>query len=123
MSSGAQASGRDFGDSAGYGGGGSTQDYRDVLGEDAAARRPNPLDSVMTIPPHRRRIERRGWGASAPRQERDPSADLIVAACAMLFASVGVLAWRYAQDLRAERIRQRRQAAGVAREALARLQV
>src|SRR4051812_26362338 len=42
--------GRDFGDSAGYGSGGSAQDYRDVLGEDAAGRpsRPNPLDAVMT---------------------------------------------------------------------------
>src|SRR3954468_6136602 len=41
--------GRDFGDSAGYGTGGSAQDYRDVLGEDAAGRpsRPNPLDAVM----------------------------------------------------------------------------
>lgn len=39
---------RDFGDSAGYGGGGSTRDYRDVLGADAdRPRRPNPLDEVM----------------------------------------------------------------------------
>jgi short-subunit dehydrogenase len=52
--------GRDFGDSAGYGSGGSTRDYRDVLGEDAAGRpnRPNPLDAVMTA----------GSGEAAPRQ-------------------------------------------------------
>jgi hypothetical protein len=43
-------SGRDFGDSAGYGGGGSAQDYRDVVGEDPGSTdRPNPLDKVMTI--------------------------------------------------------------------------
>src|SRR3954451_14298640 len=52
--------GRDFGDSAGYGSGGSTRDYRDVLGEDAAGRpnRPNPLNAVMTA----------GSGEAAPRQ-------------------------------------------------------
>jgi hypothetical protein len=43
-------SGRDFGDSAGYGGGGSTRDYQDVVGENpVTAGRPNPLDAV--IPP------------------------------------------------------------------------
>jgi hypothetical protein len=41
---------RDFGDSAGYGGGGSAQDYRDVVGDDPGSTdRPNPLDKVMTI--------------------------------------------------------------------------
>jgi hypothetical protein len=44
------SSGRDFGDSAGYGTGGSTRDYREVVGEDPATdKRPNPLDAV--IPP------------------------------------------------------------------------
>ena len=37
--------GRDFGDSAGYGSGGSTLDRRDVVGEEST--RPNPLDEVM----------------------------------------------------------------------------
>jgi hypothetical protein len=41
---------RDFGDSAGYGGGGSALDYDEVLG-DATSRRdtgkPNPLDAVV----------------------------------------------------------------------------
>jgi hypothetical protein len=42
--------GRDFGDSAGYGSGGSTRDYQDVVGENpVTAGRPNPLDAV--IPP------------------------------------------------------------------------
>ncbi len=121
--SGMQATGRDFGDSAGYGSGGSTRDYREVLGEDEARRRPNPLDSVMTIPPHRRRIETRGRTGSYGRSERDPSADLVLAAAAMLVASIGILAWRYARDLRTQRSWERRQEAGTAREALARLQV
>jgi hypothetical protein len=42
--------GRDFGDSAGYGGGGSTRDYQEVVGKNpVTAGRPNPLDAV--IPP------------------------------------------------------------------------
>jgi hypothetical protein len=42
--------GRDFGDSAGYGSGGSTRDYHEVVGENpVTAGRPNPLDAV--IPP------------------------------------------------------------------------
>jgi hypothetical protein len=45
-------SGRDFGDSAGYGSGGSTRDYQEVVGENpVTAGRPNPLDAV--IPPAR----------------------------------------------------------------------
>jgi hypothetical protein len=41
---------RDFGDSAGYGTGGSTRDYHDVVGEDSTTDdRSNPLDAV--IPP------------------------------------------------------------------------
>jgi hypothetical protein len=41
---------RDFGDSAGYGSGGSTRDYQEVVGENpVTAGRPNPLDAV--IPP------------------------------------------------------------------------
>src|SRR4051794_32175589 len=43
-------SGRDFGDSAGYGSGGSTRDYQEVVGESpVTANRLNPLDAV--IPP------------------------------------------------------------------------
>jgi len=43
-------SGRDFGDSAGYGSGGSTRDYQNVVGENpVTAGRRNPLDAV--IPP------------------------------------------------------------------------
>ncbi len=43
-------SGRDFGDSAGYGSGGSTRDYQEVVGENpVTAGRSNPLDAV--IPP------------------------------------------------------------------------
>ena len=115
------STGRDFGDSAGYGGGGSTRDYRDVLGEDEARRhRPNPLDAVMTIPPHRRRGQGRGPGG-AP--DRDPSADLVTAAAVMLVAGLGVLGWRHAGNLRSRRIRRQQRQEGMAREALARLQV
>ena len=40
---------RDFGDSAGYGGGGSALDYREVVGEDPVdVPKPNPLDKVVT---------------------------------------------------------------------------
>jgi hypothetical protein len=43
-------SGRDFGDSAGYGGGGSTRDYQDVVGENpVTAGRPNPLDAAIPL--------------------------------------------------------------------------
>ena len=41
---------RDFGDSAGYGGGGSALDYDEVLGDENSRRdlgRPNPLDAVV----------------------------------------------------------------------------
>jgi hypothetical protein len=45
-------SGRDFGDSAGYGGGGSTRDYQEVVGENpVTAGRPNPLDAVIPAEP------------------------------------------------------------------------
>jgi hypothetical protein len=45
-------SGRDFGDSAGYGGGGSTRDYQEVVGENpVTAGRPNPLDEVIPSEP------------------------------------------------------------------------
>jgi hypothetical protein len=40
---------RDFGDSAGYGGGGSALDYREVVGEDPVdVPKPNPLDKAVT---------------------------------------------------------------------------
>jgi hypothetical protein len=46
-------SGRDFGDSAGYGSGGSTRDYQEVVGENpVTAGRPNPLDAVIPPEPH-----------------------------------------------------------------------
>lgn len=38
---------RDFGDSAGYGTGGSALDYREILGSESSGKRPNPLDAVM----------------------------------------------------------------------------
>ncbi len=57
-------SGRDFGDSAGYGSGGSARDYRDVVGEDPVpADRPNPLDAVMTTSQER---EENQAGSTAP---------------------------------------------------------
>lgn len=42
---------RDFGDSAGYGSGGSTKDYHEVGDEaaDGARHRHNPLDEVVKI--------------------------------------------------------------------------
>ncbi len=60
--------GRDFGDSAGYGGGGSARDYREIVGEDpVTANRPNPLDAVMTTETDRR--EHRS-DATAPEAQR-----------------------------------------------------
>ncbi len=51
--------GRDFGDSAGYGGGGSTRDYQEVVGENpVTVGRPNPLDAV--IPPEPRGSDKEG---------------------------------------------------------------
>lgn len=47
---GAGRSERDYGDSAGYGGGGSTLDYDELLGDESSPRdlgRPNPLDAVV----------------------------------------------------------------------------
>jgi len=43
---------RDFGDSAGYGGGGSTLDHREVgdAGASGTAGKHNPLDDVMDSP-------------------------------------------------------------------------
>ncbi len=39
---------RDFGDSAGYGTGGSARDYREVVGEDPVdLPKPNPLDGIV----------------------------------------------------------------------------
>lgn len=37
---------RDYGDSAGYGSGGSEKDYHEV-GDSAGPKKPNPLDAVM----------------------------------------------------------------------------
>ena len=45
-------SGRDFGDSAGYGSGGSSLDYQEVVGESPVTTgRPNPLDEVIPSKP------------------------------------------------------------------------
>jgi hypothetical protein len=45
-------SGRDFGDSAGYGSGGSSLDYQEVVGENPVTTgRPNPLDEVIPSKP------------------------------------------------------------------------
>ena len=113
-------SARDFGDSAGYGSGGSTRDYRDVVGEDERRlRRPNPLDAVMTIPPHRRRT----FLPRAARIEGHPSSQIALAALALMAGSLAVLAWNETQ---ARRERERLRALdrrGSAREDLARLQV
>lgn len=51
-SGGAPAGERDFGDSAGYGHGGSALDYREVTGEEAERPKgPNPLDTVVRTDP------------------------------------------------------------------------
>ena len=64
--------GRDFGDSAGYGGGGSARDYREIVGEDpVTGDKPNPLDAVMTTETDRR--EHRS-GATAPKVQRRSAA-------------------------------------------------
>ena len=43
---------RDFGDSAGYGSGGSSLDYQEVVGENPVTTgRPNPLDEVIPSEP------------------------------------------------------------------------
>jgi hypothetical protein len=59
-------SGRDFGDSAGYGSGGSTRDYQEVVGENpVTAGRPNPLDAVIPAqPPSGENEERQGSDTS-----------------------------------------------------------
>ena len=41
---------RDFGDSAGYGSGGSALDRREVGDEEGTPPGPNPLDQVMDVP-------------------------------------------------------------------------
>jgi hypothetical protein len=84
---------RDFGDSAGYGGGGSTRDFHDVVGDSATPRvRPNPLDAVMARPPGRR--ARAGGG-------RRPDIGLaFMAGSALLTASLGVMLWRRAGAIR-----------------------
>jgi hypothetical protein len=44
--------GRDFGGSAGYGSGGSTRDYQELVGENpVTAGRPNPLNAVLPPEP------------------------------------------------------------------------
>lgn len=105
---------RDFGDSAGYGGGGSTRDYRDVLGSDAdRPRRPNPLDEVM-------KPGVRGARTMDPRVlARRPTG--IAAAIALAALPLAVVA--VAASGRAERRRAELERMGRSRENLARLQV
>ncbi len=54
---------RDYGDAAGYGGGGSTLDYDELLGDENSRRDigPNPLDAVV----HTNRDEHDGGGDPA----------------------------------------------------------
>ena len=81
---------RDFGDSAGYGGGGSTRDFHDVVGERAARpSRPNPLDAVMTP---------RSGSRSRAGADRRPDIGLaFMAGSALLTATLGMMAWRRAR--------------------------
>jgi NAD(P)-dependent dehydrogenase (short-subunit alcohol dehydrogenase family) len=75
---------RDFGDAAGYGSGGSTLDYRDVVGEDPArAGRPNPLDAVMRDPDSRR-------SRPSPHRGARPRSDLAGAVVVITGASSGI---------------------------------
>ncbi len=75
---------RDFGDAAGYGSGGSTLDYRDVVGEDPArAGRPNPLDAVMRDPDSRR-------SRPSPDRGARPRSDLAGAVVVITGASSGI---------------------------------
>ena len=98
---------RDFGDSAGYGGGGSTQDYRDVVGEDQDDDpRPNPLDQVMRTP------------ADRSRDANVVGAMLVGLAAVAL--PLGLYLWRRTQP---QRERDRRAQMGRTRENLARMQV
>ncbi len=93
---------RDFGDSAGYGTGGSTRDYYDVVGDDGRRKRPNPLDRVM--------------GGSPDRSVTGP----VLIALTILTIPLGFYLWHKSQPQR-ERERAARQ--GRNREALARFQV
>jgi hypothetical protein len=98
---------RDFGDSAGYGSGGSTRDYRDVVGdENEYASRPNPLDAVM------RDTGRR------PHDVEVLSAVLL--GLAVFAVPLGFYAWRRTQP---QRDQERRARMGRSREALARMQM
>src|SRR3954452_16510551 len=81
-------SGRDFGDSAGYGPGGAALDYHDVVGDDPiTAHRPNPLDAVMRhpVPP-----PRAGRRRAAPDQHARPFRDLSGAVVVITGASSGI---------------------------------
>jgi hypothetical protein len=107
-----QDNSRDLGDSAGYGAGGSTLDYRHVVGEDhpSESRRPKPLDSVMSNrrPPDSGRVV-------------PADADTALLLVAGLFAvSVSVLLW---QSFRPYRERARLVESGYERERAARFQV
>jgi hypothetical protein len=81
---------RDYGDAAGYGTGGSTSDYRDVVGDEDANRPPgpNPLDAIMSAPGSSRQTNQ--WG----RVNRPDIGLALMAASAAVTVSLGVLLWR-----------------------------
>jgi hypothetical protein len=84
------SSDRDYGDSAGYGTGGSTSDYREVVGEDASRPgRPNPLDAVMSTPTASGRAGA-NWGTA----KRADVGLALMAASAAVTVLLGVLVWR-----------------------------
>ncbi|MBM6595181.1 hypothetical protein [Microvirga pudoricolor] len=100
----ASPSERDYGDSAGYGTGGSAMDYRDVVGDDGP-RRSNPLDRVMGHP----RSDAGGL-----------SVVTVLLGLAALALPLGIYMWQRSRPAR-EREHKARQ--GRDRENLARLQV
>jgi len=67
---------RDYGDSAGYGGGGAAIDYDEVLGTDEARRldRPNPLDEVVQTGTDKGAGERSGGDPLAKPELTNPDA-------------------------------------------------
>jgi hypothetical protein len=116
---------RDFGDSAGYGTGGSTLDYREVVGEDPVVEhRPNPLDAVMPSttkgadhPADRQEAASRPGsrcaegvpptGATGARwsQSDGPQRTGLMAGLALIAVSLGLMVWSQRADrgLRAQR--------------------
>ncbi len=84
-------SGRDFGDSAGYGSGGSTRDYQEVVGENpVTAGRPNPLDAV-TRRSHRAARVRIGKARTPPTDRKAAPVSKIRAGC--VSADIPAFVW------------------------------